>query len=822
MLLNHLRLAVRSLSKNKLYTVINVLGLALGISACLVIFLITHFELSFDKFHPDKERIYRVVVDQQRAEGEHRTLGFTTDPMAMTVRAELSGLETVTGSYEYATNVIIPEGSTIRLKLAEPKRGAHSDVVITDPQYFDIFKYQWLAGSPATSISEPFQVVLTESEAHRYFGPGSPDEFIGRPVVYHDSLRTVVSGIVRDWTANTDFGFRDFISVATVPHSFLKNDIELSSWGMWNDGTEAFVKLGNGVTRAQIERQLTGLEKKHVIEREGGKTVLSLQPLSDIHFNAAYEDSLPHKANLPTLYALMGIAAFILLIAAINFINLSTAQSIRRVKEVGIRKVLGSSRAGLILQFLTETFVLTCAAVVISVLLVNPILHVYRSFIPEGVVFHLTSRDTLLFLASIILVTSLLAGFYPARVLSSFLPVISLKGEGGSTFNQRSYLRKTLIVFQFTIALFFIIGTWVIGDQIRYMLTQDMGFTKTAIININTPRVKDAQTKREVLVNQIRKLPQVAMISGSEGTPAANGHRGTDLVLHKPKGDVKISAEMHLIDENVLPLYEMRLLAGRNLHPSDTMIEVLLNESAARGLGFANPADAIGQMVESGQKDSRYQTVLPVVGVITDFHSKSFRDTVSPAFLTMNKGANRLLSIKLSLAGRGSEGIHTALAAMAADWKRLYPDVSFDYSFFDETIAAFYDKEQKTAKIMNTAMFIAIFISCLGLFGVTTFMVAQRTREIGIRKVMGASVAGIVKLLSMDFVRLVGLSILIASPIAWYCMHRWLADFAYHVPVHAWIFVLAGLAAMGIALVTVSIRAIGAARANPVKSLKAE
>jgi putative ABC transport system permease protein len=822
MLLNYLRMALRSLSKNKLYTTINVLGLALGISACLVIFLITHFELSFDKFHPDKERIYRIVVDEQRAGGEHRTFGFSTDPMAMTVRAEVSGLQTVTGFYDYSTNVTIPEGQKIRVKLERPKNGAHSDIVIADPQYFDIFKYQWLAGSPATSISQPFQVVLTESEAHRYFGPGSPDEFIGRQVLYHDSLHTMVSGIVKDWTANTDFGFRDFISVATIQHSFLKNDIDLSSWGMWNYETNAFVKLGNGVTRAQVERQLIGFGKKHLIQEDGDKMTLALQPLSDIHFNAGYEDAFSRKANLPTLYALMGIAVFILLIAAINFINLSTAQSIRRVKEVGIRKVLGGRRGGLILQFLTETFVLTCAAVVISVLLVNPMLRAYRSFIPEGVVFYLTSRDTLLFLASIILITSLLAGFYPARVLSSFLPVISLKGEGGSTFNQRSYLRKSLIVFQFTIALFFIIGTWVIGDQIHYMLSQDMGFTKTAIINISTPWVKDAQMKREVLVNQIRKLPQVAMISGSEGTPAATGHRGTDLTLHKPKGDVKVSAEMHLIDENVLPLYEMRLLAGRNLHQSDTMREVLLNESAARGLGFAHPADAIGQMVESGQKDSKYQTVLPVVGVVADFHSRSFRDTVSPVFLTMNKGANSLLSIKLSMAGRGSEDIHKALTAIAADWKNLYPDVSFEYSFFDETIAAFYDKEQKTAQIMNTAMFIAIFISCLGLFGVTTFMAAQRTREIGIRKVLGASVVGIVKLLSMDFVRLVGLSILIASPIAWYCTHRWLADFAYHVPVHAWIFVLAGLAAMGIALVTVGSRAIGAARANPVKSLRSE
>ena len=822
MLLNYFRMAFRSLSKSKLYTIINVLGLSLGVSACLVIFLITHFELSFDRFHRDEERIYRIVDESQNGTGVHHSMGGTTDPMAMTVRAEVPGLQTVTGFYNYYTNVTIPEGSTIRLKLERPKYGMPSDIVITDPQYFDIFNYQWLAGSPAASISQPFQVVLTESEAHRYFGPGSPDEFIGRQVWYHDSLHTVVSGIVKDWTENTDFRFKDFISVATVSHTFLKNDIDFGAWGMWNDETQAFVKLGNGVTKAQVERQLAVLGKKHLIEREGGKDSLLLQPLADIHFNAAYTDAYSRKASLPTLYALMGIAVFILLIAAINFINLSTAQSIQRVKEIGIRKVLGSSRGGLILQFLTETFVLTCAAAGISVLLVNPILGAFHSFLPEGLSFHPADTTTLLFIASIILITSLLAGFYPARVLSSFLPVVSLKGEGGPTFNQKSYLRKSLIVFQFTIALVFIIGTWIIGDQIHFMLNKDMGFTKTAIINISTPWVKDAQTKRQVLVNEIGRLPQVAMVCGSEGTPAAEGHRGTDLTLHKRTGDVKVSAEMHLVDEHFLPLYEMRLLAGRNLNHTDTMTEVLLNESAARGLGFVNPGDAVGQLVESGQKDSRYQTVLPVVGVVADFHSRSLRDTVSPVFMTMNTGANSLLSIKLNMQGRGSNDIKKTLAAIAADWKALYPDVTFGYSFFDETIAAFYDKEQKTAQIMNTAMLIAIFISCMGLFGVTTFMAAQRTREIGIRKVMGASIAGIVKLLSADFVRLVGLSILIATPVAWYGMHRWLADFAYHVPVHAWVFALAGLTAMGIALVTVSIQAIRAARVNPVKSLRSE
>lgn len=826
MLFSYFKIAWRSLSRNKIYSAINVLGLSLGISACLVIYLITHFELSYDKFHPQRDRIYRVVLDREGPDGKHRSLGFMTDPMAMTVRAEITGLGAVTGFYNYSTNVTIPNNGKIDQKFEAAKFPAHSPIVVTDPQYFEIFPYQWLAGNPATSMSQPFQIVLAESEAHKYFGAGSPDQFMGREVWYHDSLHLVVSGIVKDWKENTDLNFKDFISFATVSHSFLQQDIDIKAWGMWNYETQAFVKLADGVSKARIDRQLAGIVERHIRRgNDDGKAVLSLQPLSDIHFNAGYEDSFSRKANLPTLYVLMGVAVFILLIAAVNFINLSTAQSIQRVREIGIRKVLGSRKSGLILQFLTETFVLTCVAVILSLLLVNPILHIFHSFVPAGVAFHPTDPAMLLFLAAVLLITSLLAGFYPAQVLSSFLPVVSLKGEGGTTFNQKSYLRRSLIVFQFTIALLFIIGTLVVGDQLHFMLNQDMGFAKTAIVNIGTPGGKGAKTKKGVFIQQISELPQVAMVSSSEGPPASKGHRGTDLTRHTSKGEVKAHCEMHLIDENFLPLYEMRLVAGRNLLHSDSttmMTEVLLNESAARELGFANPADAVGQLVESGQSDRKGMPALPVVGVVADFHSRSLKEAVGPVFLTCNTGANRMLSVKLKMEGRGSNDIKKTLTAIEAAWKKLYPDNKFEYTFFDESIASFYETEQKTAQIMNAAMLVSIFISCMGLFGVTTFMASQRTREIGIRKVMGATVTSIVQLLSIDFVRLVGLAILIASPIAWYFMHRWLADFVYRVPVRWWIFVLAGGAALALAVGTVSIQAVRAARANPVKSLRSE
>jgi putative ABC transport system permease protein len=827
MLRNYVKIAWRSLSGNKLYTTINILGLALGVCACLVIYLVTSFELSYDRFHPDRERIYRVVAELRDNEGGDHKMGGVTDPMAMTMRSELSGFETVAGFYHYYTKVRIPDGKKISRQFDQPKYETSSDIIITEPQYFDIFHYNWLAGSSQTALAEPFRVVLSGRQVQRYFGNLAPDQALGRQVIYGDSLALTVSGVVEDWAGNSDLNFKDFISFATVANSPLKNDIDMKAWGMWNETTQAFVKLAKNVSPAQVERQFPAFVNRHLVMQPGDKNTLALQPLSDLHFNADYGDSFSRKAHLPTLYALMAIAIFILFIAAINFINLSTAQSIQRTREIGIRKVLGGRRWQLIAQFLSETFLLTCLAVLLSALLVNPVLSLFHSFIPDGIRFHISDPGTLVFLTVLTLTTSLLAGFYPARVLSSWMPVQSLKGQGSPKLNRKSPLRRSLIVFQFTVSLVFIIGVLIVGNQIHFVLNKDMGFNKDAILNIRT-NWSYPISKQELFLQQVAQLPEVAGVATSEGTPAAKGHRGTDLVYKGDDGtrtssqETKVNSQMHLADERFVPLYGIKLLAGRNLHHSDSMVEVLLNETAARGLGFKKPADAIGRFVKSGQMDRRTDQLLPVVGVVADFHSQSFHEPIAPVFLTANAGACRLVSIRLSSRGKGVDETRAALSKIEKSWKEIYPGEKFDYAFFDETIAGFYEKEQKTSRIMNVAMFISIFISCMGLFGLVTFSARQRTREIGIRKVMGASVSGIVHLLSKEFLWLVGIAILIASPLAWYFIHQWLQDFAYRAPISAWVFVLAGLSAVLIALATVSVQAFKAATANPVKSLRTE
>lgn len=818
---SYFKIAWRNIGRHKVTSLINILGLAFGICACLIIYLISHFELSYDQFHPDKERIYRITGTLEHLNGEKEIFSGLPNPTAMTLRKELTGLEKVAGFFIYYSSVTIHDGNKADKRFSMPKSGlGNSDIILAEPEYFDVFKYEWLAGNAASALNEPFQVVLTESEAHKYFGAGSPEEIIGKQVIYDDSLRVTVSGIVKDWTGNTDFKFKDFISFSTIQRSFLQDDIHLSKWSNWDGNNQVFVKLANHATLAQVEAQFGTFSKTH-LQPANAKPELGIQPLSDIHFNASIHDEFSRKANMSTLYGLMGIALFILVIAAINFVNLSTAISFQRAKEIGIRKVLGSNRARLVFQFLSETFLLTLLAAIIAVLLVNPLLSLFRSFIPAGLRFRFTSPETLSFLAIIVLITSLSAGFYPAKLLSSYLPAASLKGQGALQPNQKGWLRKSLIVFQFTVSLLFIIGTLVVGNQIHFLLNKDLGFKKDAIINIETDG-KEAISKRNFLVEKIKELPGIVMVSLSAHAPAALMQNGT-VILYQGARKMMVESQNIMTDENFLPLYKIKLLAGYNFAPSDTINQLLINETASKSLGFKKPEEAIGKFLFIGVSDRPNSSqVFPIIGVVADFHSQSLHEPIKPLFMATSSVSSNLINIKLATLGRGIGNLKTTISGIEKIWKQVYPDKVFEYSFFDETIAGFYNKEQKTSEIINGAMIIAIFISCMGLFGLIAFTTEQRTREIGVRKVLGASVSSITVMLCKDLVWLVAIALLIASPVAWYFMDRFLRGFPYRVTISWWIFLIAGLSAIGIALISVSFQAIRAAKANPVKSLRSE
>ncbi len=814
MLKNYFIIAWRNITRHKAYTIINVAGLALGICACIVIFLVSRYELSFDTFHPGKEFIYRVgskIKEMVRSDGD------IPPPAPEAIRKEITGIETVASYYPYYQPVVtIPHADKTTGRFS----GNENNVIIADREYFSVFTYDWLAGSPAVSMNDPFKVVLSANEGRKYFGQIPFPSMLGKEVIYNDSLRLTVSGIVKDWTGNTDFAYTDFISFPTIQNSFLKNARHVDDWRLIKGVGEyywpvSFVKLSGSAKVSRINAELNALIKAHMGAETSAGFGLQLQPLSDIHFNNNYSDENIRKAHLPTLYALMAIALFILVIAAINFINLSTAQSMQRAKEIGVRKVLGSSRGNLVFQFLAETFVLCSIAGVVAALIVRPALFLFKDFIPGGVSFNLSNPYTLLFLLLVIVGTSLLAGFYPAKIASAYLPVLSLKGAGIQKGSEKWWLRKGLIVFQFTISLVFIIGTIVIGNQIRYMLHTDFGFKTDAIVSLDNWSWKDDIGKTKVLSEKIRQLPGVDRVIIQSGAPMGWGMT-TSGVTYKGKAEVKQDVSLDCGNEDFIPFYQMRLLSGRNIMHSDSLTEFVINETCSRALGFSKPEAALGKFLYWNGK------TIPVVGVVSDFHQSSFRDVIRPLVIGHQPGMERNVAIRLSSKGKDAENIKGLLTKVEKIWKEVFPGKEFNYSFMDESIASFYERERKTSKLMQAAMSITIFISCMGLFGLIMFTAEKKAKEIGIRKVLGASVADITVLLTREFVLLVVIALLIASPLAWIFMTKWLQDFAYRVSISGWVFVSAGLTAILIALGTVGFQAIKSAIANPVKSLRTE
>lgn len=809
MIKNYFTIAWRNIVRHKAYSIINILGLSLGICACIVIYLVTDHEFSFDRFHPDSDRIYRITGGLKRMNGEREFLNSPFKELAR-IEKEVRGFESKAAIQFWEAPVTIPS--------IPGKRVDARKIILTEPEYFEIFRYKWLAGNPSSALKDPFKVVLTESEATLYFGQLSPDEVINKTLVYQDSLSLTVSGVIKDWNERSDVAYTDFISLTTAPISFLRNEIPTADWqSLHPHRSMAFVKLAKNITSRQVNAQLEEIRKNIKPSDFGSLQSLQLQSIKDIHFSNDYyrpdDGDGFRKAHLPTLYILIALSIFILAIAAMNFINLSTAQSIQRAKEVGIRKVMGGSRSSLVLQFLSEAFLLTAFAVLLSVMFVKPILSLFASYVPKEVRFEVTEPGTLLFLLIITVFTALLAGFYPAKVLSGYLPVISLKGEQTYKGSKGAITRKALIVFQFSMSLIFIIGTLVVRNQITYMTEKDKGFSTDAILTINS--WTDNHERLKLLNDKINSLSGVekAILQGT--APMGFGEI-SGMLSYKGAQEISIEVNRKIGDEAFIPFYGMKLVAGRNLAPSDSLKEYIINESYARALGFSNSADAVGKFLFAGSK------AYPIVGVVANFHLGSFRSEIKPAVIEHSPEWQRNIAVRLSSKGRNTEQVTATLANIEALWKEFFPNEGFSYAFLDESISWLFEKEKQTAWLMNISLSITIFISCMGLFGLAMFMAKKRTKEIGIRKVLGASVMDIASMISRDFVKLVGLSVIIASPIAYFVMSEWLQDYAFRTTISWWVFALSAMIAIGIALVTVSFQAVKAAMANPVKSLRIE
>jgi putative ABC transport system permease protein len=821
MIKNYFKVAIRNFWRHKLFTLINIIGLSIGISASLVIYLIVHYDFTFDQFHKDGDRIYRVVTDFTFS-GEPAYNAGVCGPLPGAVKSEVTGVEVsapVLRLFQPDVFITSNRGNTTRFK-------SETNITFADKGYFALFNYKWVKGSPETSLTEPYQVVITTDIAKMYF-PGVPlDQVPGRTITY-DSLKTTVSGIVQPLTGNTDFTFHDFISYATCyTNRELKAGLRLHNWGGTSVKSQLFIKLFSGTAKANVEKQLNNLLRRNnppTPESKNKTQKFRLQELSDIHFNQHYTlFDTEHFASRSTLYGLLAIAAFILLLGCINFINLSTAQSAQRAKEVGIRKTLGSSRAQLVVQILTETFFVTLIAIVISTVMAPVLLNVFRSFIPEGVKAGLLYQPAvLLFLVVLAVSVSLLSGFYPAVILSGYKPVAVLKNQAQNSSKTRTtWLRKSLTVSQFVIAQFFIMATLLVSKQVYYAVHKDLGFKKDAVVMINTPLKFRESNRTKAFMHKLREIPQVEMISLGNDAPSSENTGGTEASYRDGKKEIKLNIAEKFGDANYIRLYKIKLLAGRNLMPGDTNKAFLINETFARTIGFKDPHDAVGKQINNFNGDMN----MLIIGVVSDFHQESLHEAVAPLviFTSTDKYFNGIFHIGLKPETANGSDWKKALAGMNAAWKMIYPEETFNYQFVDESVAELYKNERHMAMLLNWATGLSILISCLGLLGLAIYTTNQRTKEIGVRKVLGATVTQVVALLSVEIVWLITLAFVIVTPFAWLVMNKWIQGFADRTTISWWIFALSAGGMLLAAVITSSFQTIKAAMANPVSSLRSE
>jgi putative ABC transport system permease protein len=808
----YFKTAFRSLIKNRNYTIINIAGLAVGIAVCMMIFIIIQFQTSFENFHSKKDRIYRVLTDYHRAEAANtgKDVPFPLPEGLKTTFAQIEQVARVWASHN--DKLLIPNNNGTEIKSFKEDKG----VFFTDLSFFKIFDYPLLAGS-YESLKDPNNVLLTKEVAEKYFGNWKTalgktiNLEAGGSLFSHSTDVLKVTGILATIPANTDFQLKLVVAFGTG----ITEDMAINT--DWKDRTNSdfccYVLLPPNISVDNFKQQLG--DYSHKMESPDNKDSYIIQQLSAVHYDTQTGDYSNKTISRQLINVLWLIATFILLIACVNFINLSTAQAVNRAKEVSVRKVLGSDKSQLQIQFITETFLIVMSAVILASTItiialpyINQLLELPVSFKKFNI------SAIILFLLTMTIVVTALASFYPSVVLSGFSPVNALKSKLTANTAKGISLRRGLVVFQFVIAQVLIIGTIIIVRQMNYFIEQPLGFDKDAIISVPF-RVDTVFFRREEHLKQrLMSVTGVKAVSFSSNTPVedADDIWSTFKFDHAVK-EADFKAITKFADEEYVPAYKLQLIAGRNLQPSGMTREFLVNESFIKSLGIKNPDEILNK--EISMWGDRIKC--PVVGVLKDFNDRSFRHYPAPLIITTNRTMYSQAAIKLE-----TKNISSTLQSLKTIWEQTLPNYVYECRFLDEKIAAFYKQESQLAQLYEIFAAIAIFISCLGLYGLALFTAVQRTKEVGIRKVHGSSAANIVYLFSKEFIMLIAIAFAIAAPIAWYFMHNWLQNYAYSIDISWRLFATGGFIAIIIALVTISFRAIKAAFANPVNSLRSE
>lgn len=811
--------SIRHLRRNKLFTLLNILGLTIGISSCWIIYRIVSYELSFEKGFPEKENTYRLLSNFRQESGEEKLQGGVSRPIYYALREEIAGVSRVVPAFGVWTETVRPEET-------DPKNAKEFDsdipeVIQTDSAYFQMLPYRWLAGNQQKALREPHQVVLTEKRAKAYFPHLSPEEVLGKVLVYDETVRKTVSGVVAELLYPSEFTAQEFFLLERR-----ENNSHLGQWTSTNGDDRVYLQSENPEKAAQVLQQIQRLtqEKWELFQRETKPTYhynrsLQLMPLAESHYATHLQEWGVDKNSKAFIYGLIALGVFMLLLACINYINLTTAQLPYRHKEIGIRKTLGSDSRLFVYQLLAETSLIVILAVLCSTVLTYFGIELLGDLVKDEVKNYNDNLSFALFIGGLLLLTIFLSGIYPSWLVTKVNPVDIFRKQGHlAVAGQNLNLRRLLIIFQFVIAQVFIVGALIVGQQLRYVVQKDMGFNKQAVVVSEIPyklyNSANYHSKKQTLAHEIKQLAGVTSVS--LGTAPLSDNYSASPYHYQPAADMElITKQLYKkeVDGNYFELYDFTLLAGEKLPISDTTNAFIINEAALHAFGFNSPQEALGKLIG-------HEQMFPIVGVVKDFHQRDFYIPIDPMLLLSDKERSNTLNIKLDQAK--PEQWQATLRSINDKWKQFFPEAEFNYAFYDDSIAALYKKDQQLQKLVNSSMAVAIIISCLGLFGLATVSTQLRSKEIGIRKVLGASTSGIVQMLSKDFARTVVIAVVIASPLIWWGASKWLEYFVYRIEITWLPFVIGAGIALTAALLTISYQAFKAARANPVDSLRDE
>jgi putative ABC transport system permease protein len=814
MIKNYFKIAWRNLWKNKIFSFINIFGLSAGLASCMLICLYIYDELSYDRYHNNVEQLYQIGTVFVRSDGEQKVPS-TPAAMAQAMQQEFPEVVNTTK----LTSLFVDDKTLLKYKENKQSNSFYETKgYLADPSFFTFFKYNFIEGNGTAALNNPNSIVLSEEISNKIFGK----QPALNKVIHVESNTNgdgdfTVTGVFKPSKMPSHIDGRFFMS---IPGGGIDGYIKSQTSMAGNNLFFTYLQLKPGTDVKKMEAKFPAFVEKHMgsdLKKAGFGKKQFLTPVKDIHLRSGMPENVTASGSLAYLYIFISVALFTLLIACINFMNLSTARSSKRLGEVGIRKVLGVQRKSLIGQFLSESLLLSFIAFIFALLIVQVLIPVFENVSGKNFSYSLPQYSILLgvfFLLSI--AAGLLAGSYPAFYLSSFQPIQVLKGLLSNSFAAVS-LRKGLVVFQFIISVILIIASLVISNQMRFLRSADLGFTKDQQLVIPL-RSENAKRSYTALKNALSNDGHIQSVGASAYYPGIFNPEDANFYREGQNKDGAVNTRTNRIDYTYLQTLNIKPVAGRLFSEefADSSTSIILNEQAVKEIGFVSAEEAIGKKIFTERQEGRFS--LNVIGVVNDFHFEDMHTPIKAFGFTLNESAGYNYLIAHAKAG----DINAAIKNVETIWHSLNPDEAFEYSFLDEDFQKNYKAESRLSSIVGYFTLVAIIISCLGLFGLAAFSAEQRTKEIGVRKVLGASVAGIVQLLSRDFLKLVIIAIIIAGPVAWFVMHKWLQDFAYRIHISWWVFVITAITAVLIAFVTVSYQSIKAALMNPVKSLKTE